>query len=93
MGRQMSKRAEFYVMMQPFEEKPLHYTASGLDDVYLLNGFKVENDPDYGRLLTIEHEDDLHRAIGLRIIHKKEPIKGPEFRFLRKLMDEANQTC
>jgi DNA-binding transcriptional regulator YiaG len=86
MGRQMSERAEFHVMGQPYDGAPLHYTASGLDYVYLVNGFSVENDPDYGRIVTIDAPDDLHKAIGLHIVTKKNPLTGAEFRFLRKQM-------
>ena len=82
----MSERAEFHVMGQPFDGKPLHYTASGLNYVYLLNGFNVENDPDYGQIITIQDEDSLHCAIGLYVIMQPRVLSGPEFRFLRKQM-------
>jgi DNA-binding XRE family transcriptional regulator len=86
MGRQMSERAEFHVMGQPFDGAPLHYTASGLDYVYLLNGFKIEDDPDYGAITTIEDVDDLHRAIAFYILTQSRGLAGPEVRFLRKMM-------
>ena len=76
MGRQMSERAEFHVMGQPYDAAPLHYTASGLDYVYLVNGFSIENDPDYGRIVTIDSADDLHKAIGLHIITQERPLAG-----------------
>jgi hypothetical protein len=76
----MSERAEFHVMGQPLDGV-LHYTVSGLDYVYLLNGFTVDDDPDYGRIITIEHERDLHRAIGLYVITRPRTITGAEFRF------------
>jgi DNA-binding transcriptional regulator YiaG len=82
----MNERAEFHVMGQPFDGAPLHYTMSGLDYVYLLNGFTVENDPDYGRIVTIEDERDLHRAIGLYVITRPRNLTGAEFKFLRKQM-------
>jgi DNA-binding transcriptional regulator YiaG len=82
----MSERAEFHVMGQPLDGKPLHYTASGLDYVYLGNGFHVEEDPDYGRIVTIDAVDDLHRAIGLYVIEQPRGLTGTEFRFLRKQM-------
>ena len=87
----MSERAEFFVMRHPFEDEPLHYTASGLDYVYLLNGFTVEDDPDYGRLLTINAVDDLHRAIGLRIVRQERTLTGAEFKFLRKAMSMTQE--
>jgi DNA-binding transcriptional regulator YiaG len=82
----MSERAEFHVMGQPLDGEPLHYTASGLDYVYLVNGFSIEQDPDYGRIVTIDAPDDLHKAIGLHIITQERPLTGAEFRFLRKQM-------
>jgi transcriptional regulator with XRE-family HTH domain len=82
----MSERADFHVTGQPLDGTPLHYTASGLNYVYLLNGFTVENDPDYGRIITIQNERDLHRAIGLYVITRPRTLTGAEFRFLRKQM-------
>lgn len=82
----MSERAEFHVMGQPYDGAPLHYTASGLDYVYLVNGFSIEDDPNYGRIVTIDAPDDLHKAIGLHIITQERPLTGAEFRFLRKQM-------
>jgi DNA-binding transcriptional regulator YiaG len=82
----MSERAEFHVMGQPLDGTPLHYTASGLDYVYLLNGFAIEKDPDYGRIVSIQNEGDLHRAIGLYVITRQRGLSGAEFRFLRKQM-------
>lgn len=43
-----------------------------------------EDDPDYGQLVSIQKLSGLHRAIGLRIIEKPEPMSGHELRFLRK---------
>lgn len=82
----MIERTEFHVMGQPFDGEPLHYTASGLDNIYLLNGFNVDEDPDYGRLLSIVAVDDLHRAIGMHVINLDRKMTGREFRFLRKQM-------
>lgn len=87
----MSERAEFHVMSRPLDGGTLHYTASGLDYVYLLNGFTVEDDPDYGRITSIHAIDDLHRAIGLHIISQPRGLAGAEFRFLRKLMGFKQQ--
>ena len=83
----MSERAEFHVMGQPLDGTPLHYTAAGLDYVYLLNGFTFEDDEDYGRIVTIENERNLHRAIGLYVITRPRPLTGTEFRFLRRQME------
>jgi putative transcriptional regulator len=61
------------------------YRACGLDDVYLLNGFNVE-ETDYGRGVSVHNVEGLHRAIGLRLITDSKPLSAREFRFLRKQM-------
>jgi transcriptional regulator with XRE-family HTH domain len=57
-----------------------------LDYIYLANGYTVENDPDYGTVVSIHEEDDLLRAIGFFIAYFKKELTGPDFRFLRKQM-------
>jgi transcriptional regulator with XRE-family HTH domain len=52
----------------------------------LLNGYTIENDPEYGPIVTINEEDDLLRAIGVYIIYDKKELTGTDFRFLRKQM-------
>lgn len=65
--------------------KPYHYLASGLDNIFLLNGV-TESETAYGPMVHIENINGLHHAIGLHIVEKAEPMKGAEFRFLRKQM-------
>jgi DNA-binding transcriptional regulator YiaG len=68
------------------EGMPLHYTACGLDDVYLVNGFKqavVDGD----EFVTIEDLDNLWKAIGLHLVTKKKVLAPKEIRFLREHMD------
>lgn len=62
-----------------------HYTESGLQNVWLENGYHVRNTP-YGKAVAIEDADGLHRAIG-RSIARKSHLTGAEFRFLRKELD------
>lgn len=59
-----------------------HYTESGLDNVWLENGFHERNTP-YGKAVSIEDVDGLHAILALRISHKQGRITGKEFRFLR----------
>jgi transcriptional regulator with XRE-family HTH domain len=87
----MRERMEFHVRGQPLDGTPLHYTASGLDNVYLVNGYTIEDDPDYGRIVTIHEEDDLLRAIGCSIISRPRALTGSEFRFLRKIMEDTQE--
>ena len=65
--------------------KPLHYTMSGLDNVWLLNGFVVEETP-YGQGVRIEDADSLHKVLAEGIVSDKVPMSGRELRFVRKLM-------
>ena len=81
----MSERTHFFIEGREFLAEPYHYVESGLDGVVLLNGVS-ETATDYGPMVHIENINGLHRAIGLHIVEKEEPMSGPEFRFLRKQM-------
>jgi putative transcriptional regulator len=62
-----------------------HYTESGLDNVWLLDGVEHHETP-YGPATSIRDIDELHRAIGISIT-KSERMTGAEFRFLRTELD------
>lgn len=64
-----------------------HYTESGLDTVYLLDGYRIETHPAYGELITIDNVRGLHDAIGMALVELPRPLNGAEFRFLRREMD------
>jgi putative transcriptional regulator len=67
-------------------KEPLHYTACGLDDVYLLSGYEIEQTP-YGNGVSIKNVDELHKVIGIFLISTKKLLHGKEIRFLRHQMD------
>jgi DNA-binding transcriptional regulator YiaG len=71
---------------QIVEGKPLHYTACGLDDIYLVNGFtrEVVDGEDY---ITIEDLDGLWKAIGLHLVATRKILAPKEIRFLRDHME------
>jgi transcriptional regulator with XRE-family HTH domain len=79
----MSERVGFFIRGRERLAEPYHYEASGLDNIYLLNGVS-ETETAYGPMVHIVNVHGLHRAIGLHIAEKTEPMTGPEFRFLRK---------
>jgi transcriptional regulator with XRE-family HTH domain len=81
----MSDRLEFYRAGEDRAAAPLVYPITGLPPIYLLNGFTLKGDPDYGQLVEIHDKEGLHRAIALHIL-EGEGMTGPEFRFLRKMM-------
>ena len=63
-----------------------HYTESGLDDLYLENGY-VQHDTPYGPGVSIEDSAGLHKAIGQWLIERPAPLNGAELRFLRTEME------
>lgn len=75
---------QFYRIGESPNPEPLHYTASGLDNVYLSNGFSVEVDEDGDRCTAITDLDGLHRAIALHIVLQRKAPSGRELRFLRE---------
>lgn len=58
------------------------YTACGLDNVYLLNGYRTQPSP-YGKTVAIGKLDELHMAIGSILIRERKTLNGNEVRFLR----------
>ena|SRR5882672_3547102 len=60
------------------------YTESGLKNVRLMNGYAIKKTP-YGKAVSIQDVEGLHRAIG-SIIARRPKLTGPELRFLRKEM-------
>ena len=70
------------------DKTPLHYTDCGLDNVYLVSGYEIENTP-YGEGLAIKNLDQLHTAIGYNLSSQKKVLSGKELRFLRKQMNRT----
>jgi putative transcriptional regulator len=59
-----------------------HYLSSGLDNVWLANGYTVHQTP-YGNGMSIDDVGGLHRMLALMIANKAGPITRKELRFLR----------
>lgn len=62
--------------------RPYHYRESGLDSVYLMNGFVIR-ETKRGRTISITDIDGLHQAIGRTLLDERKRLSGKEFRFLR----------
>ena len=69
-------------------EKPYHYKQCGLDNVYLLNGFKITETQD-GKEVAIDDVEGLYHAIALHLCLGKANLNGKEFKFIRKLLDKT----
>jgi DNA-binding transcriptional regulator YiaG len=63
-----------------------HYTESGLDNVYLGNGYTI-HETKYGKGVSIQDTEGLHRVIGRWLVELPKPLNGAELRFLRLEMD------
>ena len=63
-----------------------HYKESGLDNVYLENGYKAIETP-YGTGMAIKDTEGLHKVIGLWLVAQPIPLNGAELRFLRMEME------
>lgn len=71
----MNKLTEYY-----------HYTECGLDNIYLINGFKITKTHD-GNDLYIHDIHGLHKAIADTLIFKKGLLEGTEIKFIRTMLD------
>ncbi len=65
---------------------PLHFTACGLDNIFLGSGYDVVNTSE-GRGVRIRNLDGLHLAIGEYLAAHKRSLHGRELRYLRRHMD------
>jgi DNA-binding transcriptional regulator YiaG len=59
-----------------------HYTESGLDSVYLVNGYELVEGKN-GASLIIQDIDGLHNAIGRLLVTEQKRLSGKDIRFLR----------
>ncbi len=59
------------------------YEGCGLPNVWLLDGYKIIETA-YGRAVSIENIESLHKAIGLHLVGLPRRLTGSELRFLRK---------
>ncbi|CAM5193398.1 helix-turn-helix domain-containing protein [Alishewanella longhuensis] len=59
-----------------------HYIESGLSNVYLKNGFTVE-EIDGEEYTSIDDINGLHRTIAQAVVDSRKPLTHEEFKFLR----------
>jgi DNA-binding transcriptional regulator YiaG len=68
------------------QRKPYAYTVCGLDNIFLLNGYKISIH-DGEESVSVVDVDGLHRAIGRHLVMHRKGLSPKEVRFLRKTMD------
>lgn len=66
------------------------YTDSGLDNVYLENGYVRHKTP-YGEGISIQNTEGLHKVIGKWLVSLPKPLNGAELRFLRLEMEQTQR--
>jgi DNA-binding transcriptional regulator YiaG len=62
-----------------------HYTACGLDYVYLINGY-TEHETPHGTGVSIKDARRLHEVIARDVVTSGWPLRGQEVRFLRGML-------
>ncbi len=72
----MKKSIEYY-----------HYTECGLDNIYLVNGYKITKLTDGDEEIFIHDIHGLHVAISNILIFKKGLLEGSEIKFIRTMLD------
>jgi putative transcriptional regulator len=88
----MTERYVFTLKGRRALPEPYLFKGAGLPNVYLRSGVKIEKDPNYGELVTIEKLPELFLAIALTLTTKQEALTGAEMRFLRKRMELTQAT-
>ncbi len=62
-----------------------HYKACGLDNVFLVNGYKVH--PENGNAVSFEDFEGLQKALASFVVDRPRLLTGAEFRFLRNELE------
>jgi DNA-binding transcriptional regulator YiaG len=84
-GQAMTNAISFKHAGSPTCE-PLHYTACGLDNVYLTSGYEVR-DVAGEQYISVRDVKELHETIAIYLVRQKKVLAGREVRFLRKQME------
>jgi DNA-binding transcriptional regulator YiaG len=76
----------FYLSNEKVRAEPYRYRACGLDGIYLLNGYTIE-EHDGEQHVTVRNVDGLHQAIGRHLVANRKALSPKEIRFLRNTLD------
>ena len=66
--------------------EPLHYTACGLDTIYLASGYQ-KREIGGETYISVRDVEELHKAIALALVTGRKVLSGAGVRFLRKDLD------
>lgn len=76
----------FCLYSEEVRNEPVLYRACGLDEIYLLNGYELE-DHDGESHLSVTKMEELHEAIGRHLVTHRKGLAPKEIRFLRNTMN------
>jgi putative transcriptional regulator len=68
------------------DREPFHFNISGLQNVYLLNGYELHQTKE-GPAVSFADTDGLNRALGRYLANQRRRLTGKEWLFLRVEMD------
>ena len=63
-GIEKTEEHHFHHVDELKKSEPCHYKMCGLDNIYLRNGYNLEQ-TDYGEAVSVRDADELHSAIGV----------------------------
>jgi DNA-binding transcriptional regulator YiaG len=72
------------------EKMGYHYTESGLDYVYLDNGYTIDDTP-YGKGVSIHDTDQLHKLLADWMVDQSRPLTGAELSFIRAELEMSQR--
>ena len=78
-------RLQFWRQDEPKAATPVLYRGCGLDNVYLLNGFRIK-ELEGESYMSVSGVDGLHLAIAFALATFNGPLGAKEFRFLRRFV-------
>jgi DNA-binding transcriptional regulator YiaG len=76
----------FYLTGEQVAKEPLRYRACGLEGIYILNGYTIE-EHDGEEHVSVADIDGLHKAIGRHLVTHRKALSPREIKFLRNTME------
>lgn len=81
-------KPELYTIGEGKPSKPYHYRECGLDNIYLLDGYEIE-EMDGDQYVSVTNLDGLWKAIGLNLVANRKTFSPQEIRFIRIQMGKT----
>ncbi len=67
--------------------KTYHYTECGLDNIYLVNEFKITKLKNGDDEIFIHDIHGLHKTFGMMLVSKRSLLSGDEIKFIKTTLD------